>query len=54
MIRHHVYEYDGEERALPIGPAPSGELMELVAIPATGPDRIIHADRLQPSRQKYL
>lgn len=54
MIRYHVYEYDGEERVLVIGPDLTGELMELVAVPALGPSRIIHADRLQPSRRKYL
>jgi uncharacterized DUF497 family protein len=47
-------EYNGEERLLVIGPRHSGDLLELVAIPADNPTRIIHADRLQPSRYDYL
>jgi hypothetical protein len=54
MIRYHVYEYDGEERVLVIGPDLTGDLMELVAVPSSGPARIIHADELRPSRHKYL
>lgn len=54
MIRYHVYEYDGEDRVLVMGPDLAGELMELVAVPSVGPVRIIHADELQPSRHKYL
>ena len=43
------YEYDGEERLLVIGPARNGAMLELVAVPANDPDRIIHADDLRPS-----
>ena len=31
-----------------IGPDTSGNLLELVAVPADEPIRIIHADRLRP------
>ena len=41
------YEYDGEERLLAIGPDRHGLMLELVAVPAREPSRIIHADRLQ-------
>lgn len=32
-----------------IGPDPAGNLIELVAVPADAPTRIVHADRLRPS-----
>jgi hypothetical protein len=44
----------GEERLLVIGPDRHGALLELVAVPAHQPTRIIHADQLQPSRYDYL
>ncbi|MEZ5097427.1 MAG: hypothetical protein R2731_15820 [Nocardioides sp.] len=47
-IKLAEYEYDGEERLLVIGPDPAGNLLELVAVPATEPTRVIHADRLRP------
>ncbi len=47
-IKLAEFEYDGEERLLVTGPDPSGNLMELVAVPVAGPTRIIHADRLRP------
>lgn len=47
-IRIREYEFEGEERILIIGPDPSGALLELIAIPAGTPNRIIHADRLRP------
>ena len=53
-IRYVEYEYDGEERLLVIGPDRHGHLLELVAVPVTAPTRIIHADRLRPSRYEYL
>ncbi|MDR3360483.1 MAG: hypothetical protein LBO20_07550 [Bifidobacteriaceae bacterium] len=48
------YEYDGHERLLAIGPDRHGSMLELVAVPSTAPGRIIHADRLRPSRYDYL
>jgi hypothetical protein len=48
------FDHDGEEQLLIIGPARSGDLLELVAVPADVPARIIHANRLQPSRNHYL
>lgn len=48
------YEYDGEERLLVIGPDQHGRLLELVAVPAGEPTRIIHADRLRPKFYDYL
>lgn len=53
-IRYVEYEYDGEERLLVIGPDRHGHLLELVAVPVAAPTRIIHADRLRPSRYDYL
>jgi hypothetical protein len=53
-IRLVEYEYQGEERLLVIGPSQSGDLLELIAVPADAPTRIIHADHLQPSRRDYL
>jgi hypothetical protein len=38
----------GEERLFVIGPDSSGNLLELVAVPAAEPTRVIHADRLRP------
>ncbi len=42
------FEYEGEERLFVIGPDESGNLLELVSVPAAEPTRIIHADRLRP------
>ena len=47
-IKIAEFEYDSEERLFVIGPAPSGNLLELVAVPVEEPVRIIHADRLRP------
>lgn len=48
------YEYHGEERLLIIGADRQGRLLELVAVPAGLPTRIIHADRLRPKFYDYL
>lgn len=48
------YDYNGEERLLIIGATNSGVLLELVAVPADQPVRIIHADRLRPKFYDYL
>lgn len=53
-IRIVEYEYHGEERLLVIGPDRHGTMLELVAVPVDEPTRIIHADRLRPSRYDYL
>ena len=53
-IRLVEYEYDGEDRLLVIGPDQHGRMLELVAVPATQPTRIIHADRLRPKFFDYL
>lgn len=47
-IKLAEFEYEGEERLFVIGPDESGNLLELVAVPAGEPTRIIHADRLRP------
>lgn len=54
MLRIVLYEYDGEERMLVIGPDTHGALLELVAVPGEAPSRIIHADRLRPKLSDYL
>ena len=48
------YDYDGDERLLVIGPDRHGRLLEIVAVPATEPTRIIHADALRPKFYDYL
>ena len=53
-IRLIEYEYRGEERLLVIGPDRHGHLLELVAVPADQPVRIIHSDRLRPKFYDYL
>lgn len=53
-LRLVEYEYAGEDRLLVIGPDRHGRLLELVAVPATTPTRIIHADLLRPKFYDYL
>lgn len=53
-VRLVEYEYGGEERLLVIGPDRHGRMLELVAVPAGTPTRIIHADRLRPKFYDYL
>ncbi|UEJ81966.1 hypothetical protein Bra3105_14080 [Brachybacterium halotolerans subsp. kimchii] len=48
------YEYHGDERLLVIGPDRHGMLLEMVALPADTPTRVIHADRLRPIFYDYL
>jgi uncharacterized DUF497 family protein len=48
------YDYKGQERLLVIGPDRHGRLLELVAVPADEPTRIIHADRLRAKFYDYL
>ena len=48
------YEYHGEDRLLVIGADRQGRLLELVAVPAGYPTRIIHADLLRPRFYDYL
>ncbi len=53
-IRLVQHEYLGKEILLAIGPDRSGALLELVLLPPDDPERIIHADRLRPSRYDAL
>ena len=53
-IRLVEYEYNGQERLLVIEPDQHGRLLELVAVPADEPTRIIHTDRLRPKFYDYL
>ncbi|WP_405147930.1 hypothetical protein OG308_30940 [Nocardia salmonicida] len=53
-LRLVEYEYDGEQRLLIIGPDLAGRLLELVAVPAGVPNRIIHADQLRRKFHDYL
>ncbi|MFC6706877.1 hypothetical protein [Flexivirga alba] len=53
-LRFVPFEYDGEDRLLVIGPDDTGRLLELVAVPADTPTRIIHADGLRPKFYDYL
>jgi hypothetical protein len=45
-IRLVEYDYDGEDRLLVIGQDQHGRMLELVAVPAGQPTRIVHARRL--------
>ena len=53
-LRLVEYEYLGEDRLLVIGPDRHGRLLELVAVPAQAPARIVHAHRLRPKFYDYL
>jgi uncharacterized DUF497 family protein len=53
-IRYAEYDYDGDERLLVIGADRHGRMLELVAVPADEPTRIIHADRLRPKFYEFL
>jgi uncharacterized DUF497 family protein len=53
-IRIVEYEYNGEVRVLVIGSDRTGRLLELVAVPAGEPNRIIHADALRPKLYDFL
>lgn len=53
-VRLVEYEYHGEERLLVIGPGTKGAMLELVAVPAGSPVRIIHADQLRTKFYDYL
>ena len=53
-LRYVEYEYDGEDRLLVIGPDLSGNLLELVAVPADEPTRIVHADQLRAKFHDFL
>lgn len=53
-IRYVEFEYEGHDRLLVIGSDRHGRLLELVAVPADQPTRIIHADRLRPKFYDFL
>lgn len=53
-LRYVEFEYEGEDRLLVIGPDRTGALLELVAVPADEPTRVIHADLLRPTFYDYL
>lgn len=53
-LRYVEFEYEGEDRLLVIGPDRTGALLELVAVPADEPIRIIHADGLRAKFYDYL
>ena len=48
------YDYRGQGRLLVIGPDRHGRLLEVVAVPAAEPTRIIHAAALRPKFYDYL
>lgn len=53
-MRYVEYEYEGEVRLVAIGADRHGRLLELVAVPAGSPTRIIHAAALRPKFYDYL
>ncbi len=54
MMRSFEFDYDGELRIFVIGPRQDGGLIEIVAVPASTPQRIIHAQPLRPRFHRYL
>ena len=48
------FEHSGETRLLVIGGDTAGRLLELVAVPAAEPLRIIHADALRKTFYDYM
>jgi uncharacterized DUF497 family protein len=53
-VRLVEYDYEGEDRLLVIGPDRHGRMLELVAVPAGQPTKVIHADRLRPKFFDFL
>ena len=53
-VRLVEIEQHGEARLIVIGPDRAGNWLELVAMPADGANRIIHADRLRPKFYEFL
>ena len=47
-------EYDGEARLLVLGADTNGRLLELILVPASQPNQIIHADVLRPKFYDFL
>ena len=54
FLRYIEQDYDGETRLFVIGADRGGRLPEVVAVPATDPQRVIHADLLRPKFYDYL
>lgn len=54
VLRYVEQDYDGETRLFVIGADRGGRLLEIVAVPATDPQRVIHADVLRPKFYEYL
>lgn len=48
------FEHSGETRLFVIGGDTAGRLLELVAVPAAEPLRIIHADALRETFYDYM
>ncbi|MFC8526335.1 hypothetical protein [Nocardia sp. NPDC057227] len=53
-LRYIELEMYGEDRLLVLGPNRAGRMLELIAVPADGPARIIHADTRRAKFHKYL
>jgi hypothetical protein len=54
ILRYREQEYDGEVRVFIIGVDRIGRFLELIAVPHADPQRVIHADVLQPNHYYYL
>jgi hypothetical protein len=48
VVRYWETEYDGELRVFAIGADRQGRMLEMVVVPASNPQRVIHADFLRP------
>lgn len=54
ILRYIEQDYDGETRLFIIGADRGGRLLEIVVVPVTDPQRVIHADVLRPKFYDYL
>jgi hypothetical protein len=52
--RRHGIDDEGDDRLPVIGPDRQDRLLEVVAVPAGTPTRLIHADALRPKFYDYL
>jgi hypothetical protein len=54
VLRYIEQDYDGETRLFVIGADRGGRLLEIVAVPVTDPQHVIHADVPRPRFYDYL
>ena len=54
ILRYREQEYDSEVRVFIIATDRFGDFIELVVVPYDSPERVIHANYLQPNHYCYL